>query len=113
MKDEGEIVVPRPDRRVDAVPTELLKMVEWVSVARLEPDDIVVLKVKARLSHDQIESLRRMVKEVFGQDRRVAILDVSVDIAFVSEELEGDPLPDPSFCRRLSKEEFPANLTGS
>lgn len=93
---------------IDAL-RELVDLLEKVSTLALKDDDVVVLKVGSRLTMQMREELLEQAKAVFGEERKIVILDKDVDLAVVSADAVEDEGTAP-FARRLEKADFPALL---
>lgn len=65
---------------------EFVGLIEKMSVLAIGENDVIVLKARANFSMMQAEEMRELVRGIFGEDRRVLILDKHVDIAIVSDE---------------------------
>jgi hypothetical protein len=63
---------------------------EAVRVARLAPNDVIVLEVVGAISQTEARNLHQQLAQVFGPERRILVIDEGMRLRVARE----DPLPE-------------------
>ncbi len=63
---------------------------ESVKIARLEPNDVIIVEVTGALEPRQADYMYQVLREVFGQERRILLVDEGMRLRVAREVVSCD-----------------------
>lgn len=67
---------------------ELASIFEQVKIAPIQPQDVIVMRTSHHLSIAQAANIHKELESVFGEGRKILILEGGADVAIIRNEPE-------------------------